>query len=111
MYPEETPEAQGEHANSTHSIDAPGLSGDAVSAVVDRHQGVNCQLAAFKEFIPRRSEKPGSLSSLTCRPPDRAGRKASVAARAPLPKSGEAGQRAQAQARQMRPDLRSVISA
>ncbi|KAK3574428.1 hypothetical protein QTP86_006597 [Hemibagrus guttatus] len=81
------------------------------SAVVDWQQEVKCQSAAFKEFIPRRSEKTRPLSSLTCLPPDRAGRKARVAARAPLPKSREAGQRAWAQARQMAPDLRSVISA
>ncbi|KAK3552406.1 hypothetical protein QTP86_011634 [Hemibagrus guttatus] len=65
-------------------LDAPispqGLFSDAVSAVVDWHQEVKRQSAAFKEFIPRHSEKPGPSSSLTCPPPDRAEKKNGIRA-------------------------------
>ncbi|KAK3540364.1 hypothetical protein QTP70_029551 [Hemibagrus guttatus] len=87
-------------------ISPQGLFGDAVSAV-------KRQSEAFKEFIPHRSEKPGPPSSLTCPPPDRAEKKTSVAAPAPIPhiKYRKAGQWARAQACQARPDLSTVISA
>ncbi|KAK3545899.1 hypothetical protein QTP70_016590 [Hemibagrus guttatus] len=74
------------------------------------HQELKRQLAAFKEFNSRCSENPGLSSSLTCPPPDREEKKASVA-HAPLPKYRKAGQRVRAQTHQMRPDLRMVISA
>ncbi len=48
-------------------LDAPisgsGLFGDVVNAVVDQFRAAKTQLAAFKQFMPRRARKPASASS------------------------------------------------
>ncbi len=100
-------------------LDAPlspsGLFGEAVGAVVDRHQEAKKQAAAFQRFLPRRSLAQGAAGRE--QPLPRAGssyreaQKESVAARAP-PRRGRGGKRgSRSGASKPKSDLRTDLQA
>ncbi len=92
-----------------------GLFGDAVGAVVDRHQDARKQAAAFQRFLPRPSLAQGAAGREQPLPRTgslyREAQKESVAARAP-PWRGRGGkQGSRSGASKPKSDLRTVLQA